>query len=90
VSFPDFTVTSEEYQAALSRGVVGPGSSGYARHSDGTLVPEGKPISNGPLARAFRLPSSMLPAGTPGAVVLGVNVAAWALVAVAVFRAFRR
>lgn len=49
----------------------------YARHSDGTLVPEGKPISNGWFAKLWRLPSLLIPAATAGWIVQGVSVAVW-------------
>ena len=37
----------------------------YARAADGSLVPEGVPVDNGPLLRLWRLPTQFLPDESP-------------------------
>lgn len=79
------TITAEQFAEAQTRGPMPPPfvATSTARTPDGSVVAEGRPYSNGALARLWRLPTVLVPRSVTlsSTAATAVNVAAWAAVA---------
>lgn len=81
--FPE--ITAEQIAEARTRGPLPPPfvATSTARTPDGSVVAEGRPYSNGALARVWRLPTLLIPrsVAVSSTTASAVNLATWAAAA---------